>query len=92
MAVRSGFRFIAEGAATLAVSRAYVAIAKSELQRLKPLGLAMSYVVAKATTHKEFGTTAETPQPPQSHMRETVHSNRLLLSFGLLGHGLGGCF
>src|SRR5277367_1720022 len=40
-----------------------VSAAKAELQRLKPLGIGTVYVVAKATTHKDFYVLAHTPEP-----------------------------
>ena len=43
--------------------RVCVGIAKLELQRLKPHSFCRSYVVAKATTHKEFPVLTQTLEP-----------------------------
>ncbi len=40
------------------------AAAKAELQRLQPLGFGAGYVVAKATTPKDFRVPTPTPRPP----------------------------
>jgi hypothetical protein len=48
-----GFGFCGELGAERWVNRGYTVTAKSELQRLKPLGRRAVYFVAKATTHKD---------------------------------------
>src|SRR5271156_1207923 len=46
----------------------YKGKSKPELQRLKPLGFGVVYVVAKATTHKEACVLTHTPKPrPTNH-------------------------
>ena len=52
-------------------------VVKAELQRLKPLRLRLLYVVAEATTHKDFGASAKDFETSTKDCRTTTPSEEV---------------